>query len=453
MPQWLLDRFSEAGESPALVVQDRIRSYGWVLRAVAEAEEELESRGVSPSSVVSLEADYSPWACAFLLAMIRRGAVVVPLTSGAEADRERLLSIAQVEARVRISEEGEREYPSGRTQADHPLTRSLLDRGEAGLVLFTSGSTGEPKGALHSFPRLLRKFVTRRRSLSTLTFLLLDHIGGINTLFHILSNTGTAVTVWERSPDGICAAIEKHKVELLPTTPTFLNLLLLSEALSRYDLSSLKQITYGTEPMPEATLRRLHTLLPHVRLSQTYGLSELGILPARSKASDSLWVRLKGDGFETKVENGTLWIRAESAMLGYLNAPNPFDAEGWFNTEDEVITDGEYFQIRGRRSEIINVGGEKVYPADVEGILLQMDNVRDVVVRGYSNPITGQGVAADFNLERPEDRDALRRRIREHCRDRLAPFKVPTRVEITERRQYSDRFKKERLARSKEQAG
>ena len=111
--------------------------------------------------------------------------------------------------------------------------------------------------------------------------------------------------------------------------------------------------------MPESTLKRIHEIFPQVQLLQTYGLSELGILRSKSKDSTSLWVKVGGHGFETKVVDGILWIRAQSAMMGYLNAANPFDEEGWMNTEDEVEVDGDYIRILGRRTDIINVGGQK----------------------------------------------------------------------------------------------
>src|SRR5581483_4450949 len=99
-----------------------------------------------------------------------------------------------------------------------------------GLVLFSSGSSGKPKGAVHDLAALLRKFERPRPALRTLAFLLFDHIGGINTLLHVLASGGCLVTVTDRSPDGVLAAVERHRVELLPTSPTFLNLVLLSEA-------------------------------------------------------------------------------------------------------------------------------------------------------------------------------------------------------------------------------
>jgi acyl-CoA synthetase (AMP-forming)/AMP-acid ligase II len=447
-PEWLHERLAERGDATALVWREGEYSYRWLADRSASAAAELERRGIGPGSVLALEGDYSPEICAFLLGAIDRDAVAVPLSSAAAASRDRFLAIAEVDAAVAFGAQSERTYEGFPPAHSNPLLSRLRAAGEAGLVLFTSGSSGEPKGALHSFPRLLEKFKTRRPSLRTLAFLLLDHIGGINTLFHILSNGGTVVTCDDRSPDGICAAIERHRVELLPTTPTFLNLLLLSEAHRRHDLSSLRQITYGTEPMPAATLERMRSILPGVRLSQTYGLSELGILRASSRSSDSLWMRLGGEGIETRVVDGTLRIRAASAMLGYLNAPSPFDAEGWFDTQDEVEVDGEFFRVLGRRSEIINVGGQKVYPAEVESVLLTLANVRDVLVRGEPNPITGQIVAAYFNLIEPEDAGSLRRRVREHCRDRVAPHQVPSRVEIVESEQYSKRFKKTRGGRA-----
>jgi acyl-CoA synthetase (AMP-forming)/AMP-acid ligase II len=443
---WFFERLEQAGEKTALVWYGRSYSYRWLLERALECGRELQHQHVSAGTVLALLGDYSPDMCGYLLAAIDRGAIVVPLTSGASANRERLLEIAEVETIARLHEAERPEYLRRGTTVRHDLLRKLRSAGEAGLVLFTSGSTGEPKGALHSFPRLLEKYKASRPALRTLAFMHLDHIGGVNTFFHILSNGGTVVTVAERSADAVCAAIAQWRVELLPTTPTFLNLLLLSDAYRRHDLSSLLQITYGTEPMPETTLERLRAILPRVRLSQTYGLSELGILRARSRSSDSLWVELGGDGVETRVVNGILWIRSATAMLGYLNAPSPFDAEGWFNTQDAVEVDGTFFRILGRRSEIINVGGQKVYPTEVENVLLQIPNVRDVLVTGESNPITGQMVAACFNLREPEQDDAFRRRVREHCRTRLLPYQIPSRIEIVTQEQYSSRFKKIRFS-------
>jgi acyl-CoA synthetase (AMP-forming)/AMP-acid ligase II len=309
-------------------------------------------------------------------------------------------------------------------------------------VLFSSGSTGKNKAALHNFTTLLEKFKVPRYRMRTLNFLLFDHIGGINTLFYTLSNGGTVVTTQERNPEKICRLIEKHRVELLPTTPTFLNLLLISESYQNYDMSSLKLITYGTEVMPESVLNRLHQAFPNVRLLQTYGLSELGILRSKSKDSGSLWVKVGGEGFETKIVDGILWIKADAAMLGYLNVSNPFTEDGWFVTGDAVEAEGEYIRILGRESDVINVGGEKVYPAEVESILQAMEGVEDAVVSSEPNPITGQIVRAKMRLNTGESVSEYRKRMREFCRDKLPNYKIPQKVIIVSNEMHGERFKK-----------
>jgi acyl-CoA synthetase (AMP-forming)/AMP-acid ligase II len=300
------------------------------------------------------------------------------------------------------------------------------------------------KAALHDFDKLLLKFLKPRPAFRTLTFLMLDHIGGINTLFYVLSQGGTVVPVKGRDPASVCRMIERHQIELLPTTPTFLNMLLISEAYLHHDCSSLRMITYGTESMPSTTLEHLHAALPGVELKQTYGVSELGILQTKSRGSGSLWLRVGGNGYETKVVDNVLWIRSESAMLGYLNWPSPFNTEGWFCTGDSVEVDGEWLRILGRKSEIINVGGEKVYPGEVEGVLHEVENIRDVVVVGRANPISGQVVFARVVLHHPEPIEQVFKRIRCHCRGRLEPFKVPASIELVDEPFHGDRFKKMR---------
>jgi long-chain acyl-CoA synthetase len=333
--------------------------------------------------------------------------------------------------------------PLGRS-ADHEYYRELRRRGHAGLVLFSSGSTGASKAAVHDFVHLLEKFTVPRHRQRMMSFLQYDHIGGMNTLLYSLANAGCLVTVSSRDPDAVLEAIERHRVELLPTSPTFVNLILLSRAYERHDLRSLRTVTYGTEPMLESTLKRFHEVCPDVRLLQTYGLSEVGILRSKSKSSDSLWVKIGGEGFETRVVDGVLHIKARSAMLGYLNAASPFTDDGWFNTGDAVEVDGDYVRILGRLSELINVGGLKVYPTEVENVIQEMDNVAEVTVFGRRNPIVGNMVCARVRLRQDEDRRAFATRLKQHCAARLEKYKVPVKVIVDQERQYGERFKKQR---------
>ena len=264
-----------------------------------------------------------------------------------------------------------------------------------------------------------------------IAFLMLDHFGGINTILAILSGLGTVVTVPDRSVTRICEAIEANAVEILPTTPSFLNALVRSDANERYDLSSLKRITYGTEVMSQLTLDRVSAAFPGVVLQQTYGLSELGVLRSKSRDDGSLWVQVGGDGFKTKVVDGILWIKSDYAMVGYLNAPSPFDADGWFDTQDLVEVDGDWLRILGRDTDLINVGGQKVYPAEVEQAILELDDIEDVAVHGESHALLGQIVVAKVVTSRPESASDLKLRIRHACASKLAAFKLPTKVLVS----------------------
>lgn len=443
----LVDRLESFGDSEAIVFQGKRHTYAQLLAAVADWRALLEREEVAQGQVVVLEGPSSLAACAGLLALAERGAIVVPLTPLPGPKRAEFHETAQAEIVVSLDATGGRRtvHRTGRS-ADHELYRELRKNASPGLVLFSSGTTGRSKATVLDFAKMLIRYGEPTRPRRTLAFLNLDHIGGINTLLHTLSQGGALITVQERTPSGICEAIAAHRVQVLPTTPTFLNMLLISGAYAEFDLSSLQLVTYGTEPMPLGALQRLKQALPQVRLKQTYGLSELGILPTRSKSDDTLWVKLGGPGFEYEVREGILWIRSQLAMLGYLNAPAPFDADGFFNTQDAVEVDGDYVRILGRKSEIINVGGEKVYPSEVEDVLLEHPSVVDVTVSGKPSHVTGMVVKAVVKMA-PGGRNAPKavvRELREHCRERLEGFKVPAAIELSEADHHNDRFKKSR---------
>jgi long-chain acyl-CoA synthetase len=427
---FLLDVFREHADQSAIIWQGRSFSYGSLLESVTRRSEDLATHEIRPGTIVALNADFSPASVALMIALIRGNCVIVPLTSSVASKREEFLRLSEAAVEIEVVSDDAAIFRTLGAVPQHPLLRRLIESGRPGLVLFSSGSTGASKAIVHDFAALLDKFRVRRHARCMITFLLFDHIGGVNTLLYVLSNGGCVVTVAERSPDTVCRAVEDHGVQTLPTSPTFLNLLLLSGALDQYALRSLDTITYGTEVMPEETLRRLHEKLPHVQLVQTYGLSEVGILRSKSESSDSLWVKLGGEGYQTRVVDGLLEIKSQSAMLGYLNAPSPFTADGWFQTGDMVEVKGEYFRLLGRKSEIINVGGEKVFPVEVESVIQGMDGVVDVAVTGERNAITGQIVSAEVALSTGETVNEFRKRLIAYCRPRMAAFKIPQRVTV-----------------------
>jgi acyl-CoA synthetase (AMP-forming)/AMP-acid ligase II len=443
---FLLERFrAHAGET-AIVWRDRTGTFADLLEGIATARALHQAQGIGPGAVVALEADFSPAGIAHLLALFDGDAIVVPLAPASAARHDEFRRIAQAEHRVTVAPDDSVALAATGAKAAHALYAKLRDEGHPGLVLFTSGSSGEPKAALHDAVRLLAKYRTERHRLRTLLFLLFDHIGGFDTLLQALSNACAVIVPAERTPDGVAQAIARHRAQVLPASPSFLGLLLLAQAQRRHDLSSLEYVTYGAEVMPPATLARLHAAFPGVKLLQKYGLTELGTMRSRSDADDSPWVKIGGEGFETRVRDGLLEIRAHSSMLGYLNAPSPFTEDGWFMTGDAVEQQGDSFRILGRASDLINVGGRKVYPAEVEAAIAELGGVRDVSVFGEAHPFTGQVVVARVTLDRPEDPKALEQRVRAHVRGKLAPYMVPARVIIADDALTTERDKKVRRA-------
>jgi long-chain acyl-CoA synthetase len=441
---FLFEVFRQNANSEAVTWHDQRFTYRELLERTIHWRTYLQENRIATGTVVAIEADFSPNAIALMLALIENGCIAVPLTSSVAAKKTEFMAIAGVEVLIELDARDETRLTRFERRSAHDILQRLRDRGHPGLILFSSGSTGQSKAAVHDVVSILGKFKVRRHARRAITFLLYDHIGGFNTMLYQLSNAGCIVTVQDRDPDTVLRAVERHKVELLPTSPTFINLVLLSEAYSRHDLSSLKIVTYGTEPMPESTLRRFHQVLPHIQLQQTYGLSEVGILRSKSRSSDSLWVKLGGEGFHIRVVGGILQIKAESAMLGYLNAPSPFTDDGWFDTGDKVEVDGEYFRILGRQSEILNVGGQKVYPAQVESVVQEMPEVEEVSVHGEKNAITGEIVCATVRLRKSRDERQFHRELRQFCRDRLQQFQIPVRIKLVENAMHGGRFKKNR---------
>lgn len=441
---FLLDGFKRNAAKEALIWHHETYSYGRMLELFQSWKVKLEKENLPEGSVVALDADFSPASVSLLLALIESKCMIALLSRAVKEKKEEFCEIAEAEYIITLHSDDNVSVSKQDRKAEHEIYMALRHVGHPGVVLFSSGSTGKSKAAVHDFVPLLEKFKTARHAKRTIAFLLFDHIGGLNTMFYTFSNGGCLVTVRDRSPESVCSAIENYRVQTLPTSPTFINLIMLSEAYKRYDLGSLELVTYGTEVMPQSTLKKFHALFPDIRLQQTYGLSEVGILRSKSKSSDSLWVKVGGEEFQTRVRNGMLEIKAKSAMLGYLNAPSPYTEDGWFMTQDEVQVDGDYIKILGRTSEIINVGGEKVFPAEVESIIQLMEGVQEVAVSGEPNPITSQMVKATVKLSTSESLKDFRIRLLQFCKDKLPAYKIPQKLILVDQWMHNDRFKKMR---------
>ena len=437
----LFNRFEAVKEKTALVTSKRETTYEELLTKVQDADLIARQYGCEGTTVL-LIGDYSPLTIACLLALWRLGNVVALSCATEDTLINERAELVQATRIIKIKEDDEIEISSTDIEISHLILNDMNHRQEAGFVIFSSGSTGQPKASIHSARAMLDKHVLPKRCLTSISFLLFDHIGGLNTLFYILFNGGKLVIPASRSPEVVAQAIGQHRVETITTAPTFLNLLLMSGTLTRHDFSDLKIINYGTEPMPESLLATLIQQLPWVRFSQAYGLTETGVLPVKSVSSSSAWVTFDKTQCDVRIVDGLLEVKVKMSMLGYINAPSPFTPDGYLKTGDAVQQEGERYRVLGRKSDLINVGGEKVYPGEIENVLRDMPGVIDVAVTALDNPIMGHVVGAAFKLQVDEKLPAFRHRLYEYCNKKLRASHIPRKILITDALLHTARSKK-----------
>jgi long-chain acyl-CoA synthetase len=447
----VLNRIQEFGSLPAIIWKNNQLNYTEFAGLINDWELNLTNLGVGRGTVCGVLGEFSPNCCALFFALMKLGSIIVPLTKSMASESDRFKRIAGVQISIEFYEDDSFTSKNEDLYPENFLIKQFREtKISSGLVVFSSGSTGVPKGILHDCECVMRKFVSQRDGRRTILFLLMDHFGGFNTFIAAFSYGGVAICVNDRDPRAICETIQSSKATLLPTTPTFINILIASRAYMSFDLSSIEMITYGTEVMPEATLSKLKTIFPNVILKQTYGLSEVGVLRSKSESDESLWVKIGGDGFEVRIQNDTLWIKSEANMVGYLNAPSPFDKDGWMCTGDQVEVNGDYMRIIGRKSEMINVGGQKVFPAEIETILLEDHNIKEATVFGVKHPLMGYVVHAHVALFYEESVEILAIRMRKYCNSKLAKYKIPVKfIVVLSENQHNERFKKIRTGLDK----
>ena len=440
---WLIDNFKNFDKKIAIIHNDKKYTYKELLEKIQEFLNDFKGR-IKQGEVIAILGNYSFENIALLLALYLNKNIIVPITSTKENEIKERLKEAYCDKTIKIEDLGFR-VEDLEFKEKHQLIKNLQVKNHSGLILFSSGSTGKPKAMIHDFDNLVEHYKGKKeKNINMLLFLMFDHIGGLNTLLNILAIGATAIIPQNRNADEVCKLIEKYKIRILPASPTFLNLILINRSYEKYDLSSLRMITYGTETMPESLLVKLKQIFPKVKFLQTFGTSETGIANTNSKSSDSTFMKIDDPTLEYKIVNGELWLKSKTQIMGYLNASmDSFTEDGWFKTGDLVeVTDDGYIKIIGRNKEIINVGGEKVMPSEVESVILEIPEVIDVMVYGKKNAITGETVVVDVVMKDGIDKKEAKKIIRKHCRQKLDNYKIPTKVNLVEKTNFGDRFKK-----------
>ena len=437
---FILEKFKSFNSKNAIVFEDRIYSYEEFIKQIKDYKNILDKHNIS-SKVVVILGDYSFYNLALFFALYENKNIIVPITSNIKKVQDDFIEESFCQTIIKTDEKNLL-IQNLKTTFSHNMIDNLREKNSSGLILFSSGSTGKPKAMIHNLDTLIDSFKDKKeKSMNMLVFLMFDHIGGLNTVFNALCMGACLIIPKIKDAKTICELIEKYKIMVLPSSPTFLNLILISLEYKNYDLSSLRMITYGTETMPQSLLLKLKEVFPKVKFLQTFGTSETGISTTSSKSSNSLFMKLEDINGEYKIVENELWLRSKTQVLGYLNASmDSFTSDGWFKTGDLVEVDGEYIKIIGRAKEVINVGGQKVLPAEVESVILSIEEISDCMVYAEQNAITGQTVVCDVVLNNKIEN--IKKRVRVFCKDRLDTYKIPTKVNVVDKTNFSDRFKK-----------
>ena len=441
----MVDKFKD-NDQTAIIYNGKKYSYNELYIKIKEIESFIKGK-IKSGEVVAILADYSFVSIALFFALYENKNIIAPITSTSQKEIDGKVKESFSTKIINLENEN-LVITNIKSEASHKIINDLQTSKCAGLILFSSGSTGAPKAMIHNLDTLVDSYGDKKqKQINMLVFLMFDHIGGINTMLNILSMNATMIIPQNRNADDICQLIEEYKIAVLPSSPTFLNLILINRSYEKYDLSSLRMITYGTETMPEGLLNRLKVVFSKVKFLQTFGTSETGIAATSSKSSSSTFMKIDDENLEYKIVDNELWLRSKTQILGYLNrSMESFTNDGWFKTGDLVELDNEGFiKIIGRNKEIINVGGQKVLPSEVESVLLGMDEIEDCLVYGEQNAITGQSVSCDVVLKSGVEADGLKILVRKFCKDKLDNFKIPTRVNVVQKTEFTERFKKSRI--------
>ena len=434
-----LKQYAELGLTAIRNIKEDI-SYTQLIEQINMYRHILSEKYPEAKTII-LYGDYDLRSISILWASLMDNRIIMPITSTLTQSLE-LINLIDADLEIYSKEMKYCYHPNNKKKI---IIREMLEHNKSGLILLSSGTTGVPKAVLHDSDKLLKKYIYSKKRYTTIGLMLFDHIAGIDTLFYVLSSGGSLIIPQEKSIDNILTTMSQLLVEVLPASPSLIQFLLMDERFNSNYLPSLKVITIGSERINDNLNSSLKERFGgKVELIQKYGITEIGTPATITRDNDPRYIKFKSGLIDYKIDDNVLYIKSPSSMVGYLSPDQSIPFDGWFNTQDQVEIDGEWIKILGRVSDIINVGGQKVYPAEVESVLQSMDNVINVAVYGKSNLIMGSVVAAKVCLDSNETALEFKKRMREFCKDKLETYKIPSIVEIVDEVKISDRYKKVR---------
>jgi acyl-coenzyme A synthetase/AMP-(fatty) acid ligase len=323
----------------------------------------------------------------------------------------------------------------------HTGTKAKTRRATEWLML-TSGTSGSPKIVGHTLKGLARAIIAegpaRHSNATWATFYDIRRYGGLQILLRAVIGGGSMVLSdpGESVVDHV-ARLRARGVTHMSGTPSHWRKLLMSGAATNF---SPRYIRLSGEIADQAVLDGLAQAFPHASIGHAYASTEAGVGFAVDDGREGFPADLIGSnrgGVEMKIVDGSLRIRSPGAARAYIGAgaPRLADSDGFVDTGDMVELRGERYHFIGRRGGIINIGGLKVHPEEVETAINRHGSVRMSRARSRRSPITGAIVVADVILVDGTDarrHEAIRAEILGQCRDSLASYKVPAVIRFVE---------------------
>lgn len=322
----------------------------------------------------------------------------------------------------------------------HQLDDEESWSGGGTITILTSGSTGQPKAARHSWESISRPLRKARENLAPRWLLTYSPnlYAGLQVMLQCFSDRGTLIVPnTQMEPQAIAKFMLEHNVEFVSATPSYLRRLLMfsdQEVLRRVPI---RQITLGGEIADQFILEKLRNCYPQGRIVHIYATTELGrcfsVTDGSAGFPAGYLETTLPDGAALKVVDGELLIRSLNGMQMY----DPLSLQArtldeWFPTGDLVqIRDGRVYFV-GRKSEMINVAGSKVYPVEVEKVIRSIPGVSDVRVFGKSSSIAGELVACEIVPKPEQDQGALKEDIIRACRAALSSYQQPRLIKFVD---------------------
>jgi long-chain acyl-CoA synthetase len=342
-------------------------------------------------------------------------------------------------------------------------------------ICFTSGTTGLPKGSISTNRHIMATFHDEimggdlvKKAVNpdpghvvAMMVVPVYHIAGIMMLYVGLSIGATIVIPEAFTTEGFMQTVEREKVTVTYLVPLLFFFIMHDPNFGKYDLSSLKFIPYGAMPMDAELLKEILEKFPsHIKYIDAFGSTELAINIAKMPEDHDLTgtpeevekklKRLKGIGrplrvgIESKIvdpmgkevptgEVGEIVSRGDKVTPGYWRNPEKtaeaFDKDGWFRTGDAAWRDEDgYFYFSDRASDMINRGGENIYPVEVERVLSEHPGVAETAVFGVPDPAWGKIVVAAVVLH--QGKSATEQELIDFCKEKIASYKAPSAIDF-----------------------